>query len=482
MPLANIVGITNTGRTFSLTFSFIRSESAENFDFIFQSLDELVFYNIPCPRIVLSDQAKGFIKSLSAHWTSDHTTHQLCEWHMVQNIKKRLVEGAYNKQQQDHIQHLLWKYIHCLTIEGVAEAKRNLYFELHAEECNYMKENWEGKEVQVLRCYTQHYPNLGAYSTQRNEGHHVAVKQFLNPQITLGQATSRLMEHLQHAVNRVESEEAESRTKVPRFLDTGVFKSLIGHITLYAINMVKVEWEEAKKIVGNELEECSCTIINQFGLPCRHRLAFICLANSPSPLPISIDLLHPRWRINDIESIPPLSWIMPSNSSITHNSDKAVIDPVLLLPPQVIQHDCYVSNGQDLLLRSLHDLELLQGELVSHNAEVAELMVQRVNTFTTALRDEFTSMILQPIPRDFAPAGPSSSLPQRKAKGKAKARTLTSGEMAERKRRCLRTKGNKDTRIDETEVTVPVGQVDVGIQNETQDCIHIIPSTAPARC
>ena len=34
--------------------------------------------------------------------------------------------------------------------------------------------------------YTQYY------ATQRNEGHHVAVKQFLNPRITLEQATSHL--------------------------------------------------------------------------------------------------------------------------------------------------------------------------------------------------------------------------------------------------------------------------------------------------
>ena len=67
MLLTNIVGITNAGRTFSLAFSFIRSESAENFDFIFSSLDELVFYNVPRPQIVLSDQAKGFIKSLAEH-------------------------------------------------------------------------------------------------------------------------------------------------------------------------------------------------------------------------------------------------------------------------------------------------------------------------------------------------------------------------------------------------------------------------------
>jgi len=39
MPLANIVGISNIGHKFSLAFSLLRSEAAENFYFIFNSLN-----------------------------------------------------------------------------------------------------------------------------------------------------------------------------------------------------------------------------------------------------------------------------------------------------------------------------------------------------------------------------------------------------------------------------------------------------------
>ena len=97
---------------------------------------------------------------------------------MVQNIKKHLVEGAYNKEQQDRIQHLVWKYIYCTMKNKAEEARNELYFELHISEKEYMEEQWQHKEIQVLQCYN---PNLGGYSTQRNEGHHAAVKQFRNP-------------------------------------------------------------------------------------------------------------------------------------------------------------------------------------------------------------------------------------------------------------------------------------------------------------
>ncbi|KAF8445466.1 hypothetical protein BDZ91DRAFT_768837 [Kalaharituber pfeilii] len=77
-------------------------------------------------------------------------------------------------------------YVHCEDLDKLSQP----------EERDYMEQNWRLKETQVLRSYTRYYANLGAYSTQRNEGHHVVVKQFLNPQITLEQATLRLAEHL----------------------------------------------------------------------------------------------------------------------------------------------------------------------------------------------------------------------------------------------------------------------------------------------
>lgn len=156
----------------------------------------------------------------------------------------------------------------------------------------------------------------------------------MNPQILLEQATARLSEHLQNAVFRLEAEEAKSRTKVPRFLYSVIFQHLIGSVMLFAIDQVKFEWEEAKKLVSCEmlemdLEACTCTIVLQFGLPCRHRLATICFPNHLDSMPIPIQLLHPHWKIED-EPLSNTSWIMPSSLS----SD-LLVDPALT----TVQHD-----------------------------------------------------------------------------------------------------------------------------------------------
>ena len=162
---------------------------------------------------------------------------------------------------------------------------------------------------------------------------------------------------------------------------------------------------------------------------------------------------------------------MPSIAII--NSSDDLLDPSLdSWAPHHSQHDRYKRNGQDLLLKSLHELELLHSEVLVPSAEGAELMVDRISAFTRALQSEYTSTYIgsdgshPPIPREFAPAGPASTLPQRKSKGKAKARTLTGVEMVERKRKRSRNMPSEDVGPSST-------------LNEMQDCIQVIRSTAP---
>ena len=90
-----------------------------------------------------------------------------------------------------------------------------------------------------------------------------------------------------------------------------MFKHLIGYITLYTIDYVKRELDSAKEfrndyiLVGQELENFLYTIVPQFSLRCRHRLATL-LALEPIPM----KLLHPQCRIVEVP-IDSTSWIIP---------------------------------------------------------------------------------------------------------------------------------------------------------------------------
>jgi len=67
------------------------------------------------------------------------------------------------------------------------------------------------------------------------------VKQCLNAQIILEQVILELVEYLEQASRYLASKVAESKTKVPQFLDSQVFPHLIGKVTIVRINKHKIE-------------------------------------------------------------------------------------------------------------------------------------------------------------------------------------------------------------------------------------------------
>ena len=148
LPLSVIVGINNRGRTFPIAYCYITSESAASFKFVSDQLSDLAFYDYPEAAVVIGDFAKGLSAAMVAkaavdlslteifeeplvcpldqdeelpkaeevvvHEGLDHRKPQrvllqLCEWHAVSTIKRRLVAARkYPKEQWDKLISIIW--------------------------------------------------------------------------------------------------------------------------------------------------------------------------------------------------------------------------------------------------------------------------------------------------------------------------------------------------------------------------------------
>jgi hypothetical protein len=73
-------------------------------------------------------------------------------------------------------------------IDNIDAQREELLKALYADEQDYLIENYQPKEPQFCRAYTRTYLNLGAHSTQRNEGYHVIVKDKLHKHTPLVKA------------------------------------------------------------------------------------------------------------------------------------------------------------------------------------------------------------------------------------------------------------------------------------------------------
>jgi hypothetical protein len=135
-----MVGVDNTGKTFPMAFMYHTSESAKAFQFACECLTDLVFYDCAKVAVICGDFSKGLgaaiqlkavqdqrardkpkrefpelqsvakidgdtiIVEVAVGVHSETTFLQLCEWHAIKAMKKRLIDsGRYSKESRKEI-------------------------------------------------------------------------------------------------------------------------------------------------------------------------------------------------------------------------------------------------------------------------------------------------------------------------------------------------------------------------------------------
>ena len=88
MPLVSVTSITNNNATFLVCLCFIRSENQLDIDHVFSCMKSLMWNDCSAPQVIITDQGAALVASISTH--HPEAKHQLCTWHMFQNIWGRI--------------------------------------------------------------------------------------------------------------------------------------------------------------------------------------------------------------------------------------------------------------------------------------------------------------------------------------------------------------------------------------------------------
>ena len=192
MPLSTVVTTTNTGKTVPIMHSIIISEAEQVFEEMHNFMNEFMFYDIPAPKVYIGDQGAGFV-SATEKLVQEDIQMQLCEWHVVENIKTMLVNsGKYSKEKRKTLEDLIWAYT---KSESPAELEANrdaLMRQLDQPEALKIKDHWGPREAYFNRAYTRRYRNLGANTSQRGESIHPVIKARLHKDLALPEVVDRI--------------------------------------------------------------------------------------------------------------------------------------------------------------------------------------------------------------------------------------------------------------------------------------------------
>jgi hypothetical protein len=260
LPLLTMVGVLNTGETFPVAFSFCQSESRAAFDFVWESLREECFTpEIPPPRVILGDWAAGLIASIPQSFPE--CQFQGCDWHAVQAMIRKFRSEGYTKDEVEGyknengewvegLQALAWKYVKSISQEELRLNRQQFINILKPKDRNYISEHWQHLEPYFIWLYTKRYPNLGSTSSQRAESYHVVMREITNSQLTLEEATKRLVSRVLSILRDLEISEDRSLRTYPRLLqvDNEAMKNLKCKITLYAARMIETEWPSTYRV------------------------------------------------------------------------------------------------------------------------------------------------------------------------------------------------------------------------------------------
>jgi hypothetical protein len=276
LPLSVLVGIDNCGKTFPIAFCYITSEAAASFRFIADQLTDFAFYDCPEPAVIVGDFSKGLGAACAAKAALDlglteiteealvcppeedeempnaaqvvvheelgspqAVVLQLCEWHAVQAIKRRLIAaGRYSKERREELASMIWDWVMASSIKALNERRTKLIKALHNKEAEYIQSYYQPKEQQFCRAYTQALPNLGVYTTQRGESYHVVVKAHLTVNTPISQAVQTIVEQTKELGRRYDAEINRQRRTTPRILDNTAFSTVKKKLTHYALELV----------------------------------------------------------------------------------------------------------------------------------------------------------------------------------------------------------------------------------------------------
>jgi hypothetical protein len=357
LPLSVMVGIDNCGKTFPVAYCYITSESAASFKFVTDQLSDLAFHNCPEAAIIVGDFSKGLGAACAAKAAVDLglteiteeplvcppdrdeempeaaevVVHealgkpqavllQLCEWHAVQAIRRRLVAaGRYTKERRDELTSMIWSWVMAPSIEALDECRAKLLTALDSKEAKYIQSYYQPKEQQFCRAYTQTYSNLGVHTTQRGESYHVVVKAHLTVNTPISQAIQTIVEQTKELGRIYDVEINRQRRTTPRILDNTAFATVKKKLTHYALELCIPEWSATKRM-ADSIEEgkedefefdpsigCTfgCELPARYGLPCKHWMYTSVVEDSPLPL----SLFHPRWLF-DGPAVLYDHWVM----------------------------------------------------------------------------------------------------------------------------------------------------------------------------
>ena len=138
-----------------------------------------------------------------------------------------------------------------------------------------------------------------------------------NGQLSLENCAKTLAQTVNKLIRDMKSEKDNDLRAYSRLAQAPPFRLLRMSVTNLALTKIALEWDDlcrSAPLQPPEIRQCECSLLLQFGLPCKHHLFHYYLTGQAIPR----SLCHPRWWLNggpiQLASWAPYTEYAPTSS------------------------------------------------------------------------------------------------------------------------------------------------------------------------
>lgn len=304
MPFFEIIGVTSTGKTFTVAFVFMKAEIEEHYTWALNQLKTIYEPNA-LPSVFVTSRVNALINAINTVFPK--ADHLLCTFQISRNLMDSCKDNFNNSDDFDSFlmewEELMQSKTDVSFDEGFAtfESKWVSY-----PTCmQYLRDTWFGLKEHFVSAWTNKVKHYGNTTTKCIESAYERKNMMLgSSQGTFVSCWTAMHSSITNEITTVKESLEESLTSVKHSHVLPLLKDLKNHVSHLALDIIVAENSRGQSFDFNCLV-CECSLRFTHGLPCAHEIIQFEREGQPIPL----HKVDSHWQ--RLSAVP--APIMPSN-------------------------------------------------------------------------------------------------------------------------------------------------------------------------
>jgi hypothetical protein len=264
LPLLHFIGLSAVGKSFSVGFCFLKSETRADYSWALNAFHECFD---TYPKVLVTDNEDALISASSQVFP--HTSNLLCIWHLNKNVVTNCKDCFPTAQEFDTFLEDWNDVIRSNTELQFDEAWNQMRhkFSEFQRPILYLQNNLIPLKEKFATPWTNLIRHLGTVTTSRAEGLHAQIKRYL---VSSREDILSVYNAIKLAVNSQITEiacavEQQKIVNYSRF--GGILSKVRNKISVYALDLLL-----RQNSLQRPLNDCTGSFSRVYGIPCAHRM------------------------------------------------------------------------------------------------------------------------------------------------------------------------------------------------------------------